>query len=72
MGSCKISNPGPLVYIRSTYTIDHMNEQEALERYFAICKRIYEQMERDGTWPWEQDSSNQEDLVELENNNNDI
>lgn len=50
---------------------DPDEQQEALERYFAICKRIYEQMERDGTWPWECDSSKPEDLVECENNSTD-
>ena len=23
-----------------------------LRRYLAICRRIYERMERDGSWPW--------------------
>ncbi|MCU7838882.1 MAG: hypothetical protein KZQ94_05835 [Candidatus Thiodiazotropha sp. (ex Troendleina suluensis)] len=49
-----------------------MNEQEVLEQYFAICKRIYEQMERDGTWPWESNSSNPEDLVELEDSTDEV
>lgn len=43
-----------------------MNEQDMLDQYFAICQRIYEQMERDGTWPWATDSPNAENLVEWE------
>lgn len=49
-----------------------MHEDEALERYFAICKRIFEQMERDGTWPWkDEDSPDSGDLVECIDNKND-
>lgn len=29
---------------------DHISPE--LERYLALCKRVYERMERDGTWPW--------------------
>lgn len=39
-----------------------------LERYLALCKRIYEDMERDGTWPWKSDSTLSEDLVESDDN----
>jgi|GEM_PF-2283257 len=43
-----------------------------LQEYFEICKRIYEQMEHDGTWPWASDSTNPEDMVDSESNNNDV
>ena len=36
-----------------------------LERYLALCKRIYERMERDGTWPWS-DSTDRGDLLDSE------
>ena len=41
-----------------------------LERYIALCKRIYEDMERDGTWPWkdETDSTLSDDMVDSGNN----
>jgi hypothetical protein len=41
-----------------------------LERYLAHCKRVYEEMERDGTWPWKDnpDSTLSENLVDLDNN----
>lgn len=57
-----------------SYHYLHMNESEALEQYFAICKRVYERMERDGTWPWaeQEDSSNSEDLVELNDKSNEL
>jgi hypothetical protein len=35
-------------------------------QYLAICKRIYERMEREGSWPWAEDSTLSEDLVESE------
>lgn len=38
-----------------------------LERYLTLCQRIYERMERDGSWPWA-DSPKSEDLVESEGN----
>jgi hypothetical protein len=46
-----------------------MND-EHLERYLALCKRIYERMEREGSWPWadETDSTLSEDLVESKDN----
>ncbi len=42
-----------------------------LERYLALCQRIFERMERDGSWPWA-DSSNSEDLVESDHNSTDV
>jgi len=41
-----------------------------LKRYLALCQRIYEDMERDGTWPWKDtpDSTLSEDLVESDDN----
>ncbi len=38
-----------------------------LERYLALCKRIYERMEREGSWPWS-DSTLSEYLIESEDN----
>ncbi|QJB69866.1 hypothetical protein [Parasphingorhabdus halotolerans] len=43
-------------------------EEDFLQQYFEICKRTYEQMERDGTWPWESDSPNFENLIDSEDN----
>ncbi len=41
-----------------------------LERYLALCKRTYEEMERDGTWPWkdELDSTLSGDMVDSDDN----
>jgi len=44
---------------------DHIPEE--LERYLALCERIYERMERTGTWPWS-DSPDFEDVVESDDN----
>lgn len=45
-----------------------MDHDERLEIHLELCKRIYERMKRDGSWPWrtEDDSPNSDDLVELE------
>lgn len=45
-----------------------MGEDTFLEEYFQICKRIYEQMERDGTWLWAADSTKSEDSIESKDN----
>jgi hypothetical protein len=43
-----------------------------LQEYFEICKSIYEQMERDGTWPWPSDSPNSEDMVDSGDHDDDL
>ena len=47
-----------------------------LERYLELCKRMYERMERDGTWPWADspgtDSQESGEMVESEDNPHDI
>lgn len=40
-----------------------MDDDERLEQFIALCQRIYERMEREGTWPWS-DSQESEDSVE--------
>ena len=45
-----------------------MDEEKFLEEYFEICKRVWEDMEANGTWPWETDSQKSEDLVESGDN----
>jgi len=49
----------------------HMDNDERLDRYLELCKRIYERMRRDGTWPWA-DSQDSEGMVESENNPHDL
>ena len=41
-----------------------MNDEQ-LERYLELCRRIYERMRRDGTFPWA-DSPDSEDVLESE------
>ena len=48
-----------------------MTGDDHLQRYLALCKRIYERMERDGTWPWA-DSPKSDDLVESEDSSDDV
>ena len=35
--------------------LSFMTIDPRLERYLELCERIYERMERDGTWPWKDD-----------------
>ena len=37
---------------------------DQLEKFFEICRRVYEQKLQDGSWPWESDSPKPEDLIE--------
>ena len=48
-----------------------MDNDERLERYLELCRRIYERMRRDGTWPWA-DSQESGGVVESEDNPNDL
>jgi hypothetical protein len=45
-----------------------------LERYLALCERLYHRMLREGRWPWpdEPDSTDSADVVESGDNRNDI
>ena len=45
-----------------------MEPSPELEAFFELCKRIYERMEREGTWPWSVDSTNPEDVIDSANN----
>ena len=42
-----------------------------VERYLALCERLYERMVREGTWPW-QDSQKFRDLLESMDNEQDV
>ena len=44
-----------------------MKNDQQLDDFIDLCKRMYERMEREGSWPWA-DSPNSEDLVESEDN----
>lgn len=43
-----------------------------LEAYFELCKRIYERMEREGSWPWATDSTVSEDMLDSAGNTDDV
>lgn len=51
---------------------EKMDKQEHLHRHLELCKRIYERMKRDGTWPWATDSDSQKSdhMVESEHKTN--
>lgn len=41
-----------------------MKEDDHLEEFLAICQQIYERRVADGTWPWLDDSTNPEDMID--------
>lgn len=47
-------------------------DDDMLEKYFEICRRVHEQMQRDGTWPWGADSREFEDMIDSEDTLNDV
>ncbi|MGJ5620568.1 hypothetical protein [Sulfitobacter sp. MF3-043] len=32
-----------------------MTEEQRFEQFIELCKRIFERMEREGSWPWPED-----------------
>jgi len=34
-----------------------MTDEQRFEQFIELCKRIYERMEREGSWPWSTDTS---------------
>ena len=56
-----------MVHLERTLSV--MPIDPKLERYLELCQRIYERLERDGTWPWKTDipktdSTISEDLID--------
>jgi hypothetical protein len=49
---------------------DHvpMTHNEHLEEFLAICQAMFERMRREGTWPWPDDSTPSQDMVDSSNN----
>ena len=45
-----------------------------LERYLELCQRIYERMERDGSWPWKngEDSTLEKEMIDSEDTQPDV
>jgi hypothetical protein len=46
----------------------HMTEEQ-FERYMDLCRRMFERMRRENSWPW-LDSLDTEDVVDLGDNDN--
>ena len=49
-----------------------MEPSPQLEAFFELCKRMYERMEREGTWPWPADSTNPQDVIDSASIEHDI
>ena len=41
-----------------------MDDFDHVDEYLTICRRIYERMFVEGTWPWFEDSTESEDMVD--------
>jgi len=48
-----------------------MDDDLFLKQHLELCQRIFEDMLRDGSWPW-RDSQKSEDLIESEDNDHDV
>jgi hypothetical protein len=60
-----------------TFMLKNVPRDPRLERYLDLCQRIYERMERDGTWPWKQqstpeDSTLSESLIDSDSQSPDL
>jgi len=40
--------------------------EEAFHEYLRVCQELYLEMVANGTWLWDEDSPNSEDLLESE------
>lgn len=51
-----------------------MNHDDHLNEHLELCKRVYERMRRENSWPWvvKADSTEPEDLVESDGNSEDL
>ena len=38
-----------------------MTDEQRFEQFIALCKRVFERLERDGTWPWPEEDLEPED-----------
>jgi len=45
-----------------------MTNDPFLDTYLKLCQETCDRMQRDGTWPWVDDSQNSENLIESEDN----
>lgn len=49
-----------------------MTHDQHLEAFLAICREMFERMEREGTWPWPDDSPNSDNVLKLGDNLNSV
>jgi len=48
-----------------------MNTDQRFEDFIELCKRIFERMEREGSWPWPEDDIAPKPPTEAETRNAD-
>jgi hypothetical protein len=51
---------------------DGMEPSPQLEAFFELCQRMYERIQREGTWPWPPDSTLSKDVIDSESNPNNL
>ena len=44
-----------------------MTDEQRFEQFIELCKRIYERMEREGSWPWPEDRTEEDEGGEITN-----
>lgn len=60
-------------HCRLAYPLE-MNKDEHLQRHLDLCRRVYQRMLADGSWPWAEkpDSTEIDDMVESKDIPNDV
>lgn len=45
-----------------------MSNDDHIEEFLAICQSIYERRVAEGTWPWSEDSTDAENVIDSDSN----
>ena len=69
---CKLGTCFGLVVEHHGAQNSRMTHSPELDAYFELCKEIYERMVREGSWPWTADSTNPEDVIDLQGNQHEL
>jgi hypothetical protein len=48
------------------------DDREKLLQYIEFCRRVYERMRRENSWPWTDDSPDGGDMIESDGNQSDV
>ena len=56
--------PGVLVSSRRFVSLFRMTDEERIEQFIELCKRMFFRMQREGSWPWPVDETEEPDPQE--------